>query len=640
MPGTWTCSEDEDFGSLGDNKVIVINGTSGSPATAADFVTADRAGEAVLLAATACAVNMTLSYQIRPTMAIALSLDFILSGTSAGSEQSWTASSYNVTTGTHISGAASDTETDNGTYLQIEETVGSPCLDFDLTWSGLPNNGVWYPDKVFVNGYYDGNPAHDVFIYMWNYDTTAWVRLTAAAQDFPDDSSDQDYTFDVPTVNTEDYFSSGAAKVRINHTSSGSAGHDFYLDQILFKKTVTDNVLAITGTDWDDQAQSESIDVSGGDGTYNGANKWRTITDIDCTGWADGTLRVTQPQWGLIWDYGNSCQYQIAGTLDTGDSSTATYFTSILEMVYFADGPKLFIKTNATLQLGKLADAWGINGSTWSIGPGSTNNIFPPGETGTFYIYDSRIHNRAASTCNFYSGTVVAKNAIFSAEFFKDQDWHRWWVFRSTLTELTIDKCYFPNINNLNIAVTPTSFIDNHVHKSEDGFKGETASMTIPSLLVTSTTRYDVITNSATTTTMQNPEWLIVTPRINDAAGVIQETYTCNIRVVDQDGNALAGVTVLCEDTDDSEIFSVSTDGSGDIAEQEIPYKRWSGTSETLKTHSPHKFTFRNAGYDTLIYEGVVVNQKINWWNVELQQEIIRTAFTGESFERTAFGAR
>ena len=53
MAGTWTCSEDEDFGSLGDNKVIVTGGTSGTPAQFSDFVTADRAGEAVLLAATA-----------------------------------------------------------------------------------------------------------------------------------------------------------------------------------------------------------------------------------------------------------------------------------------------------------------------------------------------------------------------------------------------------------------------------------------------------------------------------------------------------------------------------------------------------------------------------------------------------------
>ncbi len=79
MPGTWTCSEDEDFGSLGDNKVIVISGTSGSPATFADFVTADRAGEAVLLAATAgLSPTLALTYAIRPVEDLALLISCIV----------------------------------------------------------------------------------------------------------------------------------------------------------------------------------------------------------------------------------------------------------------------------------------------------------------------------------------------------------------------------------------------------------------------------------------------------------------------------------------------------------------------------------------------------------------------------------
>jgi hypothetical protein len=54
------------------------------------------------------------------------------------------------------------------------------------------------------------------------------------------------------------------------------------------------DTLDITGTDENAVEQTESIDVSAGDDSYTGVKTWRTITNIDCTGWSDGTLTVTQ----------------------------------------------------------------------------------------------------------------------------------------------------------------------------------------------------------------------------------------------------------------------------------------------------------------------------------------------------------
>ena len=65
------------------------------------------------------------------------------------------------------------------------------------------------------------------------------------------------------------------------------------------------DTLDVTGTDWRGAAQIESINVAAGNVAHTGTKYWRTITDIDCTGWADGTLKVEQDRWGFIWDYGS-----------------------------------------------------------------------------------------------------------------------------------------------------------------------------------------------------------------------------------------------------------------------------------------------------------------------------------------------
>lgn len=59
----------------------------------------------------------------------------------------------------------------------------------------------------------------------------------------------------------------------------------------------------ITGTGCDAAAQTESIDVSGGDGTYTSTKFFRTITNVDCTGFSDavGTVEIIQNRWGAFW---------------------------------------------------------------------------------------------------------------------------------------------------------------------------------------------------------------------------------------------------------------------------------------------------------------------------------------------------
>ena len=64
------------------NIVVVTGGTSGTPATFADFVTADRAGTATLLVSVAGESAMTLTYPIRPVEDLALQISFVVTSKS------------------------------------------------------------------------------------------------------------------------------------------------------------------------------------------------------------------------------------------------------------------------------------------------------------------------------------------------------------------------------------------------------------------------------------------------------------------------------------------------------------------------------------------------------------------------------
>ena len=612
------------------NIVAVTGGTSGTPATFADFVTADRAGTAELTpedAPASCAFNMTLTEQIRPVEDLALQISFILAGTSAGTTQEWTAASVNVTANAIIAGSVTDTYTDNGTHLQIDESVGAaPCLDFDFTWSGLPTN--YYPEKVTLNGYYDGNPAHDVFIYMWNYDTTAWDRLTADAQDFPDAAADDDYEFDVPTVDTENYFDSGAAKVRINHTSNGTAGHDFYVDQILLTRPATNNTLDITGTDWDGNAQSESIDVSGGDDTYNGAYKWRTITDIDCNGWPDGTLKVTQPQWGVIWDLGNGMHRLACSKWNIGNGSDSTYFADTLKLITLDDNmvgnwqPWMTVTNSATAVFGNATDEslkHTDQGCSFIIHEADLNHYtFVVNATGTLYFYSCSIsetsssrrgfvQNSSGGTCRIWNcmytyytaqHTSGANTDIFNLTIQKS--YYGMYTFSGTAEDIRIQECTLPIL----LGVGSGTF-DNMIMDSSGVYGFNPSGCTG--------------TNYIDDTTSNNwaPNW---TGELK--TGEYIRRYSCNIHVVDKDGTALQSVVVDCEDTNTDAAWTagtITTDVSGDITEQKIEYQRYyfNVTAQTT-TYSPHKFTLSKAGYETLILDNITVDAPIVW-HLELQ---------------------
>lgn len=383
-------------------------------------------------------------------------------------------------------------------------------------------------------------------------------------------------------------------------------------------KTAEADYIFITGTDAWDNAQTESINVSAGNGTYVTTKRFRTITNIDCsdnpagggTVWADGTVALTQAQWGVIWDYGTD-QYKIDCNLNVGNGSTATYFASESQTITFANDVFPYTYANAEFRLGNIVGNWGIHGSYLSINrhAGGDANL---GNGGVFKVYASMVTVRESKIIWLYwdPGDVILNNAIFNnAGTTKLQ----------TLGFLggagsSINKGYFTGFYQVMVIISTAEEI--HSHNCNHGFYSYLPVTYVKARVTNVTNDFAAYDNPVT---VVDPKAPVALPVISDALGTIFEKYTCNIHVSDKDGNDLSDVTVTCADQYNTQIFSVSTDANGDIVEQTITYKQWAGTSETLTTYSPHKFTISKAGYQTLVLENITVDHPIVW-HLELQQ--------------------
>ncbi len=441
------------------NKVVLTEGTSGTPATFADFVTADRAGTGTdLLPAENCTTNHTLTYAVRPVEDLAIQINFILSGTSAG---------------------------------------GGDTLD-------------------------------------------------------------------------------------------------------------------VTGTLFDGSAQTDNIDVSGGDATYNGSYKWASISDIDCTGWADGTLQVTQDVWGVIWDYGNG-QYRVDSHFDIGNGGTTTYFQSSREMVFFAEHINCRTKAVATTTIGSLANGEVETGSYWSL---DTNLWAFLLDGGTLYLYGTTIYTRTSGAwLDFRTGDLTIERSILDMEGRL--------YFLTGLSSANFDNLYISQGLTISLRIGPDTMSNVAFNNLTDYLTVEEADATATGLKMLNPSTFAIAITAPRTLNDIDPGWAVDMAKIavhSGAGTTYKQIYTCNIHVADKNGANLSGVTVDCENTSGTAVWtagSITTDANGDIAEQQIEYRRKEYVA-TVTTYSPHKFTISLPGYETLVLDAITVDAPIVW-HLELQ---------------------
>ena len=401
-----------------------------------------------------------------------------------------------------------------------------------------------------------------------------------------------------------------------------------------------DGNIYVTGTDWKGDAQTENI-TANSDDTYVSVGYYATITQIDCTVAVDGAgddwgvggagdIQVTQPQWGVIWDYGNG-QYLVDSWFNVGNGGTSTYFRTTNEQIEFS-APFIFeVKDAAEFKSGLLAGSFGYDGSMIALSPGHPDSIISSGEsTATVKLYGSRLHIKTTASVRFYDAVLDVRSSILSSASKSENN--NYFVFSYWLT-LTLIDVIISNVNKVQVDSTGT-IDDFMLHYSTDGITyGSWANQVVLNVTLSEVdaSRYDVRNNvnrpgTGYSYALKNPAVSIVKPVIaNVETNSVMEQYTCNIHVVDKDGTAIQSVVVDCEDQNTDAVWAagtISTDASGDITEQTITYKSWTGTSETLADFSPHKFTLSKAGYETLILDNITVDAPIVW-HLELQDTVV-----------------
>lgn len=142
-----------------------------------------------------------------------------------------------INTGSVDSGDIEDTWSDNNVNLVLNETTGTPGFDYEFHFYNVKTADI---ESILVRGYYDGNVAHDVKIYQYNFTLTNWTALTPDDKDFPDETSEQAYTFTISTG--ADYVDSGEMRFQISHDSAGNITHQLHIDEMKLIEDLSINI--------------------------------------------------------------------------------------------------------------------------------------------------------------------------------------------------------------------------------------------------------------------------------------------------------------------------------------------------------------------------------------------------------------
>lgn len=590
-----------------DNKVVVTGGTSGTPATFANFATADRRPE--LCPDPTCATDF-----------------FDTKGTG------WA----------HDAG--------NDEY----DSDASQAADSDLTEGTICTSGLRYRVQFEVKNYIAGNicpvcgtqegidrAADGVYVeYVTANGTNFIIR---ADLDFDGSITGIYIEEEGAELTPEGAPVSGAKDLELTYAIRSVEDLALKLDLIVAAKTTETDYIFLTGTDWKDDAQTESIDVSAGNGVYVTTKYFRSIdTDgIDCedagdgtgTAWADGTLEIRQRSWGVIWDYGNDIQYQIDAWFDIGDGSTATHFKSIRQHIYFNDVCQQQ-KLASIFYVGTKIDATKTaDGSVFHYTDTMPNTYMNFYGTAYFYGLNMVMTPRGGgdlSTPVFYS--------LDASEFIN--------CFIQGFYLVSFDGTD-PTITNLRVKTRERlSFYGSS--PTINGLVSYSSSFPIELVFGPITLTGINLSNAGTSDFRVN--WLATDDAIliNRLAGDITDVtwagtntksiydkYTIDIHIADKDGANLSGVVVDCENTNGTAVWAagtIITAADGAITQQTATYIRvWYDAGTQSETLSPHKFTLSKAGYETLVKEAITVDGKIVW---DLEMQPIRSRALGRGSRR------
>jgi len=415
-----------------------------------------------------------------------------------------------------------------------------------------------------------------------------------------------------------------------------SAGSPVLVKCVVANKSAEADFIFITGKDWRGAAQTESIDVTAGNGSYTTTKYWSEITTLDCSDnaagggvvWADGDLSATQDVWGIIWDYGGGL-YKVDADFNIGDDIIETYFQTVSEDVDMRDYVAA-AKENAVFKIGELSNEYSGRPTTiHMLGKGFSKYLI---DGGTAYLLNAHLHIYDNLMGIDAEGTLIIKQSSVYTHG------EKFFILRNANMTRTIDGLYMYG-TRFSMRAGVTIQADNiHIENSGYGAYSSSAEVIYNKLKYTNIRDYDIYAAGNSNITVIDPIFSPSTIKISTVDFWIKEQYTCNIHIADKDGADLAGVTVACEDQFGTAVFSVNTGVGGDIAGQIINYKKWDGACDPcgasdLTAYSPHKFTISKAGYETMVLDNITVDHPIVW-HLELLDELVE----GDVRDGVAYG--
>jgi hypothetical protein len=134
-----------------------------------------------------------------------------------------------VNKGSITSGDISVVQTADDNRLVLAEETGSPGFDYSFFFTRVNTISDL---EIQLNGFYNGNPAHNVKGITFNWSTCGWTYLTVDSDDFPSGVVDVQYNFTIPAPRSSYVSSEGHLFFGVRHESNGSAGHTFNIDEL------------------------------------------------------------------------------------------------------------------------------------------------------------------------------------------------------------------------------------------------------------------------------------------------------------------------------------------------------------------------------------------------------------------------
>ncbi len=155
--------------------------------------------------------------------------------------------------------------------ITINETTATPGFIVEFVFT----NVISPLEVEFDNVGYDGTAGHEVEGQVWNDNLSQWDELRIGVKDFPHTGSYGVTTahlrgYDIPEPNADYVNASGEVKIRVNHTSSGTAAHDMIFDKVFLTDGFSGAVVASKELRFLNNGDKVSLKIKNGvDGIIN-----------------------------------------------------------------------------------------------------------------------------------------------------------------------------------------------------------------------------------------------------------------------------------------------------------------------------------------------------------------------------------